>query len=418
MGTREAGFASSLPGYRKFENADDRRDLARLWNIAEERIPTARGLAYPDIIEAALERRIRALWIIATNPIVSFPNFGSLRQALESLDFLVVQDGYHPTPTSEYAHLMLPAAMWGEKEGTYTNSERRVSKVNRAVPPPDEARADFDIFLGVAGALGVRDELFPGWTKPADAFEEWKRISAGRLCDYSGMTYKAIEQHGGLQWPVPAGTVPNDEPRRLYTNGKFQTDDGRARLIPCSWEPFPEQPNNEFPFVLNTGRTVEHWHTRTKTAKVPILERLSPSAWVEMNPADARALRLKPQARVDIVSRRGRVQSVELRVTETVAPGQLFTPFHYFEANANQVTQSAFDPISREPNYKQSAVRIEAATRAPGSGIRDSRFVAAAKNQLSIARFWRGSTIPLLPRREESGESRTPGPGPREGGSR
>jgi predicted molibdopterin-dependent oxidoreductase YjgC len=137
-----------------------------------------------------------------------------------------------------------------------------------------------------------------------------------------------------------------------------------------------------------------------------------------MNPADARALRLKPQARVDIVSRRGRVQSVELRVTETVAPGQLFTPFHYFEANANQVTQSAFDPISREPNYKQSAVRIEAAIRAPGSGIRDSRFVAAASNQLSIARFWRGSTIPLLPRREESAGSRTPGPGTREGGSR
>ncbi|HZL94927.1 MAG TPA: molybdopterin-dependent oxidoreductase, partial [Vicinamibacterales bacterium] len=299
MGTREAGFASSMPGYRKFENADDRRELAQLWNISGERIPTARGLAYPDIIEAALERRIRALWIIATNPIVSFPNFGSLRQALESLDFLVVQDGYHPTPTSEYAHLMLPAAMWGEKEGTYTNSERRVSKVNRAVPPPDEARPDFDIFLGVAGALGVRDEIFPGWTKPADAFEEWKRISAGRLCDYSGMTYRAIEQHGGLQWPLPAGTLPDDEARRLYTDGKFQTDDGRARLIPCTWEPFPEQPNNEFPFVLNTGRTVEHWHTRTKTGNVPILERLSPSAWVEMNPADARALRLKAQARVD-----------------------------------------------------------------------------------------------------------------------
>jgi len=417
MGTREAGFASSMPGYRKFENAGDRRDLAGLWNIAEERIPTARGLAYPDIIEAALERRIRALWIIATNPVVSFPNYHSLRQALETLDFLVVQDGYHPTPTTEYAHLMLPAAMWGEKEGTYTNSERRVSKVNRAVPPPEEAKPDFDIFLGVAAALGVRDELFPGWTKPADAFEEWKRISAGRLCDYSGMTYKAIEQHGGLQWPVPAGTVPDDEPRRLYADGKFQTDDGRARLIPCTWEPFPEQPNNEFPFVLNTGRTVEHWHTRTKTAKVPILERLSPSAWVEMNPADARALRLKPQARVDIVSRRGRVQSVELRVTETIAPGQLFTPFHYFEANANQVTQSAFDPVSREPNYKQSAVRIEPATREARFGIRDSGFAVAAKNRLSIARFWRGSTIPILPRSSTAGpratdepESRIPSP--------
>ena len=361
MGTREAGFASSLPGYRKFESADDREELAAIWNLSIDRIPTQRGLAYPDIIEACLERKIRGLWIIATNPIVSFPNLHSLQQALESLDFLVVQDGYHPTPTSEYAHLMLPAAMWGEKEGTYTNSERRVSRVTGAVSPPYEARSDFDIFLHLAAALGVRDELFPGWTKPADAFEEWKRVSAGRLCDYSGMTYQAIEQNGGIQWPYPAGASNPRETRRLYTDGRFQTDDGRARLIPVAWDAFPEQPNADFPFVLNTGRTVEHWHTRTKTGNVPILERLSPRAWIEMNPRDARTLRLKPQDRVDVVSRRGRVRALELRVTETVAPGQVFVPFHYAESNANEVTQSAFDPISREPNYKQSAVRVEKA---------------------------------------------------------
>jgi anaerobic selenocysteine-containing dehydrogenase len=369
MGTREAGFASSLPGYRKFESATDRADLARLWNVPVERIPAARGLAYPDIIEAVLERKIRALWIIATNPVVSFPNLHALQQALESLEFLVVQDGYHPTPTSEYAHLMLPAAMWGEKEGTYTNSERRVSKVNRAVAPPGEARSDFDIFLQLAGALGVRDEIFPGWEKPADAFEEWKRVSEGRLCDYSGMTYQAIEQHGGLQWPFPVGAADPRAPRRLYADGEFQTEDGRGRLIPVAWEPFPEQPNDEFPFVLNTGRTVEHWHTRTKTANVPILERLSPAAWIEMNPRDARRLRLKPRDRVDVISRRGRVHGVELRVTETIAPGQVFVPFHYAENNANAATQSAFDPISREPNYKQSAVRVEAASRDEGRTV-------------------------------------------------
>jgi anaerobic selenocysteine-containing dehydrogenase len=361
MGTREAGFASIMPGYRKFENAADREELAALWNVPVDRIPTARGLAYPDIIEAALDRRIRALWIIATNPIVSFPNLHALQQAFENLDFLVVQDGYHPTPTSEYAHLMLPAAMWGEKEGTYTNTERRVSKVNRAVAPPGEARADFDIFLDLAKALGVRDEIFPGWTRPADAFDEWKRISAGRLCDYSGLSYKLIEQHCGVQWPFPTGDTDPTAPRRLYASGEFQTDDGRARLIPVAWEPYPEQPTEQFPFVLNTGRTVEHWHTRTKTGKVPILERLSPQAWVEMNPRDARTLRLKPQDRVDVVSPRGRVRGIELRVTETVAPGQIFVPFHYAEANANEVTQSAFDPYSREPNYKQSAARVERA---------------------------------------------------------
>ena len=363
MGTREAGFASSLPAYRKFEEARDREELAALWDVPVERIPGARGLAYPDIIEAARDGRIRALWIIATNPIVSFPNLHALLQAFERLEFLVVQDGFHPTPTSEHAHLVLPAAIWGEKEGTYTNSERRVSKVNRAVTPPGEARADFDIFLDLADTLGVRDELFPGWTTPGDAFEEWKRVSAGRLCDYSGMTYGAIETHGGLQWPLAANaSTANADPaatRRLYAEGLFQTDDGRARLIPVAWEPFPDQPSAHFPFVLNTGRTVEHWHTRTKTGEVAILDHLAPAAWVEMNSRDARALRLEPTDRVDVVSRRGRLRDVELRVTEIVGPGQIFVPFHYPEANVNQVTQDAFDPISREPNYKQSAVRVE-----------------------------------------------------------
>ncbi len=365
MGTREAGFTSSLPGYRKFESAEHREELAAIWRVPVDRIPAARGLAYPDIIEAVLEGRIRALWIIATNPIVSFPNLGVLLQSLETLDFLVVQDGFHPTPTTELADLVLPAAIWGEKEGVYANSERRVSKVNRAVDPPGEARTDFDIFLDVAAALGCRDELFPGWTKPEDAFNEWKRVSAGRLCDYSGMTYEQIDAHGGIQWPYPAQTATAPQAtdataaRRLYADGVFQTDDGKARLIPTSWEPFPEPPTEDFPLVLNTGRTVEHWHTRTKTGEVPILERLSPRAWLEMNPRDARALRLKTTDQVDVISRRGRVRHLELRLTETVAPGQVFVPFHWAEFNANQVTQSAFDPISREPNYKQCAVRVE-----------------------------------------------------------
>jgi anaerobic selenocysteine-containing dehydrogenase len=366
MGTRESGFTSSLPGYRQFESEVDRNELAALWGIAANRLPTARGLAYPDIIEAALDKRIRGLWIIATNPVVSFPNLGALQQALAGLEFLVVQDGYAPTPTSEYADLVLPAAIWGEKDGTYTNSERRVSRVRRAVAPPGEARADFDIFLALAEKLGVRDELYPNWRTPADAFGEWRRVSAGRLCDYSGITYDDVEKHGGVQWPFPAGATEPQATRRLYAFGGFKTDDGRARLIPTEWVPFPEQPSTDYPLVLNTGRTVEHWHTRTKTGKVPILERLSPSAWLEMNPRDARGLRLTPQDRVDVVSRRGRIRDVELRLTETVAPGQVFVPFHYAEANANQVTQSEFDPHSREPNYKQSAVRVERASMGGG----------------------------------------------------
>lgn len=360
MGTRETGFTSGIPGYRKFESEEDREEIARLWNVPVERIPTQRGLAYPDIIEGAVAGKIRALWILGTNPLVSFPNVDVLKHALGNLDFLVVQDGFHPTPTTELADLVLPAAIWGEKEGTYTNSERRVSKVNAAVTPPGEARSDFDIFLAVAEHLGCKEELFPGWRAPRDAFDEWRRVSAGRLCDYSGMIYEQIEACGGIQWPYPKGTTANPSTsRRLYSNGRFETEDGRARLLPTKWEPFPEQPNHEFPLILNTGRTVEHWHTRTKTGAISILQRMSPRAWLEMNPKDAQQLNLQAHDRVEVISPRGRVSQVELRVTEIVAPGQVFLPFHFAETNANQLTQSAFDPVSREPNYKQCAVRVE-----------------------------------------------------------
>jgi len=226
--------------------------------------------------------------------------------------------------------------------------------------------------LDLAKKIGCYEELFSGWTQPKDAFEEWKQVSAGRLCDYSGLDYELIERHGGIQWPYPAGPT-EVKTTRLYSDGHFPTEDGKARLLPVEWEPFPEQPNADFPFILNTGRTVEHWHTRTKTGMVPILERLSPNAWLEMNLRDAQSLNLKPHDPVDVVSSRGRVRGVELRVTEIIAPGQVFMPFHYAEANANQVTQSAFDPISREPNYKQCAVRIEKGQASPQYwGVRGS----------------------------------------------
>jgi assimilatory nitrate reductase catalytic subunit len=366
MGTREAGFTSGIPGYRKFESEKDRQEIARLWNVPVERIPTQRGLAYPDIVEGAVAGKIRALWILGTNPLVSFPNIDVLKHALGNLDFLVVQDGFHPTPTTELADLVLPAAIWGEKEGTYTNSERRVSKVNAAVQPPGDARSDFDIFLAVAERLGCREELFPGWSGPGDAFEEWRRVSEGRLCDYSGMTYALLEETAGIQWPYPRDASPNiSRASRLYSDGIFETEDGRARLLPTRWEPFPEQPNSEFPLILNTGRTVEHWHTRTKTGAISILQHMSPRAWLEMNPQDAHRMNLQAHDRVDVISARGRVSKIELRITEIVAPGQVFLPFHFAETNANQITQSAFDPISREPNYKQCAVRVERALSNP-----------------------------------------------------
>ena len=349
MGTRESGFTSSMPGYRKFDSDGDREDLAGLWNISSDELPRARGLAYPDIIEAAVQQRIKALWIIATNPVVSFPNTRLLTQALTAADFVVVQDGFFPTPTMEFADLVLPAAIWGEKQGTYTNSERRVSKVNAFATPPGEARADFDIFLDIARRLNVHERLFPHWTSTRDAWNEWQRVSRGRLCDYSSFTWEKIEAHGGLQWGG----------EHLYADAHFPTDSGRARLhcVPCL--PFIEQPDDNFNLILNTGRTVEHWHTRTKTAQVPLLNAMVPNAWLEMNPTDADRLSLRQHDRVTITSRRSSVRNVELRITGIVAPGQVFMPFHFAEQNSNLVTLGAFDPISREPNFKQCAVRVE-----------------------------------------------------------
>ncbi len=354
MGTRESGFTSGMPGYRKFESPADRAELEALWGMPLDFLPAKRGLAYPDIIEAAVAGRVKALWFIATNPVVSYPNFALLQQALTTAEFVVAQDGFYPTPTMDFADLVLPAALWGEKEGTYTNSERRISKVNAFTSPPGEARADFDIFLALADRLGVRETLYPGWSTTHDAWLEWQRVSAGRLCDYSPFTWQGIEDEGGAQWGG----------ERLYTDGVFPRENGRALLhcVPCL--PFTEQPDAEFDLVLNTGRTVEHWHTRTKTGAIPMLHGMVPNAWLEMNPADAQRLALRQHERVTVVSRRNAVPGVELRITGIVAPGQVFMPFHFAEHNSNLVTLGDFDPISREPNFKQCAVRVERSSQA------------------------------------------------------
>jgi len=357
MGTREAGGASSLPGYRRFDHPGDRAELAALWDVPLERIPTERGRAYPDIIDGVLDGTIRGLWIIATNPPVSFPDRRRLEAALAGLDLLVVQDGFE-TPTTSLADVVLPAAIWGEKDGTYTNSERRVSRVRRAVNPPGLALSDFDIFVAVAERLGVREELFPGWKRSEDAFNEWARVSAGRLCDYGGITYERIDVAGGVQWPCPTDEPAADGQARIYCDGRFPTASGRAQLLCVTPRPIAEPPDEDFPLLLNTGRTVEHWHTRTKTGRVGILEEMAPAAWVDVNPSDARHLGLAPGSRVDVTSARGAVEDLAVRITATVREGEVFIPFHYDEQCVNRLTVAEFDPISREPNYKQCAVRI------------------------------------------------------------
>ena len=362
MGTREAGFTASMPGYRGYDDPIARAELADRLGVDVDRLPATRGHAYPDIINAVMSRKIRALWIIGTNPLVSFPNRETLEHAFRQLDLLVVQDGFE-TPTTAIADIVLPAAVWGEKDGTFTNSERRVSRVRAAVSPPGIARSDFDIFLAVADRWGLRDELFAGWTSPADAFAEWRRVSAGRPCDYSGITYERIDETGGVQWPCPAGTdVPLAGTARLYEDGRYNHSGGRARVLAVEPQAPREPATAQFPFVLNTGRTVEHWHTRTKTGRIPILEGLAPEAWVEVHPDDAAALGVTGGDWVRVSSTRGSVDRIRVRVTAIGRPGEVFIPFHWDERCVNRLTDDQFDPISREPNYKQCAVRIEPVT--------------------------------------------------------
>lgn len=349
MGTRETGFTASMPGYRGYDNPQHRADLARLWGIDESRLPTERGRAYPDIINAVMSGKIKALWIIGTNPVVSFPNREVLEAALGRLTLLVVQDGFE-TPTTALADVVLPAAIWGEKEGTFTNSERRVSRVRAAVEPPGSAKTDFDIFRLVADQWGCAD-LLAGCATPADAFDEWRTVSAGRPCDYSEITYDRIDAEGGVQWPNGSA--------RLYEDGQYNHPDSRAKLYPVEPERIRDSPRPEFPFLLNTGRTVEHWHTRTKTGRIAILEALSPEAWVEIHPIDAGRLNIRAGDFVTVTSSRGAIDRVRARLTAIVRPGEVFIPFHWDERCANRLTVGEFDPISREPNYKQCAVRIE-----------------------------------------------------------
>ena len=350
MGTREAGFTSSLPGYRKFDNPDDRAALAALWDIDVRYIPTARGLAYPDIIEAAVMGKIKALWFIATNPAVSFPNYSVLEQALRSVEFLVVQDGFHPTPTSDFADLVLPAAIWGEKEGTYTNSERRVSKVNRIVAPPRRARADFDIFVDLAERMGVRNRSLPRLDHhprrlPRVAARlRWPHVRLQRV--HLGRGRAARRHSVGRRVPLPRQHLPHPRRPRQTAPCPVRTLRRTTQQRNTTSSSTPDVPSN-------TGTT------RTKTAQVDMLNKMVPNAWLEMNPIDAKRLQLSSHDRVTVVSRRSKVANLELRITAIVAPGQVFMPFHFSETNSNLVTLGAFDPISREPNFKQCAVRIE-----------------------------------------------------------
>ncbi len=375
MGTREFGFTSSIPGYRNFANDTDRAVFADIINVPSSLIPTARGYSYPQIIDAIDRGEIKALWVTATNPLVSFPDQNKLRRALKKLDILVVQDAFM-SETALEADVLFSAATWSEKEGTYTNSERRCNYAKKAVEPLGKSMSDANIVIEFSKYFeGKYELLFQNFQSSEDIFEEIKKVSAGQLCDYSGMSYKKIEELGGIQWPC--NTLYPEGKKRLYTDGfECKTEDGKAKLLALDWQPLAESCNQSFPLNLNTGRTVEQWHTRTKTKTITLLNDLAPQAWIEINPLDAKKLEVESGDKITIASSRGLVDGLIVKVTQVVREGDCFVPFHFSEQLINAVTIADFDPKSFEPNFKQCAVNLYSQKHPQGIKQEEEKVVA------------------------------------------
>ncbi|MFQ5588697.1 MAG: molybdopterin oxidoreductase family protein [Nitrospiria bacterium] len=354
MGTREFSSCSGLPGYRLLENAADRAFAADFWNADERYFPKQRGLTETDIFPDIARGEIKGLWLIATNPMTSMPNSPNIRKTLEQLEFLVVQDAYADVETAASAHVFLPAALWGEKTGVFTNTERRVNLVRKVVEPPGQAKPDLWIFTQLAKYFArAKNMCFA--ESPEAVFEEIREVSKGRLCDYSGMTHEKIEAARGIQWPCNAAHPKGSA--RLYMDGRFQFPDGKARLLPLPFVDNNEVPDADYPFWLNTGRLVEHWHTRTKTGKIGNLNKFSPAPFMEINPKAAGKLGIRAMEVVRVVSRRASAL-VLAQLTERVAEDAVFIPMHYYNC-VNRLVLGLLDPYSRQPAYKQSAVRLE-----------------------------------------------------------
>lgn len=364
MGSRMFSNTTGLLGGHDFANAEHRKKVASILGIDEARIPREASWAYHEILEGVLKGKIRGLWIICTNPAHSWINQRLCHDILDRVEFLVVQDMYQTTETAQRAHLVLPAAGWGEKDGTFINSERRVGVFKKVRRAPGQALSDFSIFRLIADAWGC-GKMFDRWDSPQSVFQLLKQLSAGQPCDITGIEdYRMIEENGGIQWPFSESrekprtnpTLDSSE-RRLFTDGRFYHPDARAKFLFEAPRPMPEPASAKYPFVLLTGRgTASQWHTQTRTSKSDVLRKLYPQRlYVEINPNDARSLGIAPNEIVSVESQRGRV-TAQAFLTPIVPVGQVFVPMH--ESNANQLTDAVFDPYSKQPSYKSCAVRI------------------------------------------------------------
>jgi anaerobic selenocysteine-containing dehydrogenase len=383
--TRETGANGDLTGFRNWANPAHVRDLARHWNVDPDTIPhDGPPTDVMQMIDRIEQGELPFFWISATNPLVSLPDAPRVRRVLGASDVFVVVQDLFPTETTAIADVVLPAAGWAEKTGTFTNADRTVHLSERAIDPPGEARSDFAIWLDYAHRMGLRDAggaPLVKWTEPEEAFEAFRRCVADRPCSYEGITYAALRGGSGLQWggerlyadgrfaaaPDDAETYGKD----LLTGEPLGADayralnpDGKAILKRCDYIPPDEEPGREFPLHLDTGRTVYHFHTRTKTGRVPELQAAAPDVWVELSAADAERLGLAEGELAEVRSARGAMRG-PVRITG-VREGVVFVPFHYGwwdrpgdpSRAANELTRDAVDPASKQPAFKTGAVAV------------------------------------------------------------
>jgi assimilatory nitrate reductase catalytic subunit len=357
MGSRLYSNITSLIGGHDAADDADREKVARALGLDERTIPREPAMAYDEIVDGIREGRIKGLWIIGTNSSHSWVHQDQFNDLLGKLDFLVVQDLYHTTATARRADLVLPAAGWGEKEGTLINSERRVGLVKKVTKAPGQALADFHIFQLIAHYWGC-GRMFSRWSSPEAVFQLLKQVSRDQPCDITGIhDYRMIDELGGVQWPLPENSDKPETERRLFTDGRFFHEDGRARFIFDPPRPAPEMPDAEYPYLLLSGRgSSAQWHTGTRTDKSDVLRKLGPSSiYIEIHPTDARKLGIESGQFVRITSRRAEILASAF-VTPTVSEGQAFMPMHY-EA-LNQLLPNVFDPHSRQPSFKCCAVKL------------------------------------------------------------
>ena len=359
MGSRLFSNTTNLLGGHDFADPEHRSKVAGVLDISADRIPQQSSDAYDQILESVLSGRTKALWIIATNPKHSWIAQPVFEEILERLDFLVVQDMYKSTETAEVADLVLPAAGWGEKEGTFINAERRIGRIRAVHRAPGQALSDFRIFRLLAEYWGV-GEMFRQWTTPEAVFEILQECTRGQPCDFTGIEgYAALERACGIQWPCPEGTVDPEPERRLFGDGVFFRASGRALFEFEQPRAVPEPTTKDYPWVLLTGRgSSSQWHTGTRTSKSAVLRSLYPqTAYVEISRADADRLGVSTNDPLIVQSQRASVR-VRAAVSTHVRPGQVFMAMHYPETN--RLTFPAFDPYSREPAYKACAVAVRA----------------------------------------------------------